>query len=480
MNEADAIIHKFLIFSQGPAPSGFRRIALNTNWTLAIDDDLAIAPVLGKGKRIGWLLGVPVDLDDEAVVTNELHLTGNGRTQTAWDEVKQRCAGSWLFIGLDGDQIELRPDADATIGAVFDPAQRRIASHAFLLAQEDYWQRLDQEARKSNEVEQDGWFTGGLTAHRGIYRLLPNHRLNTRDFEHRRIAMQLPSYRAEVEPLIAEISEEVRKVVRALRAHGKTAVCLTGGNETRAILAILREDAPDIDFVTIGYARDSRDLYLASRLVQIAGLRHRSVPSRRAAKDEIDQWLIGAGHAMAGTNAQFFPTTRSLDKRFLIGGLGGEVGRGFLWPKELPEHGPLDAAYILKRLKQPTTAQNLQTVSAWVERLPDKLDPYQILDLAYLELRMGPWAFAQPRMSGTVPSIHPLISYNQFARMWSIEPVRRANNELIRQIIEQNWPELLKVPINRWGNHRDFTDPIIEAIRHPKKIRRKIRQIAGL
>jgi hypothetical protein len=134
---------------------------------------------------------------------------------------------------------------------------------------------------------------------------------------------------------------------------------------------------------------------------------------------------------------------------------------------------------LLSRLKLPATGENLVVVEQWLQSLPDDLDPFQILDLAYLELRLGPWGFAQPRMRVVPRSIHPLLSYNQARRMWSIPPHTRVSNGLIRQMVERGWPQLLDVPINRYGDWRDRWQPFRRAIKRPDKAIRKLKQLLG-
>ncbi|MDZ4138884.1 MAG: hypothetical protein U1D66_08415, partial [Erythrobacter sp.] len=360
---------------------------------------------------------------------------------------------------------------------VFDPSQRRAASYAYLLAGDEYQSRLNLAEREVNDVERDGWFTAGLTAHSGIFRLLPNHRVNTRDFRMKRNPLRMPEYNENVDQTVDQMASEIAKVVAAVRADRPTEIGLTGGNETRAILAALRKQSADVTFVTVAFEASTIDVHLSKRIAKTHGLNHRILPQKKADERQQELWLIGAGHAMAGSNKHFHPSMEPLAGHVLVGGLGGEVGRGFLWPSTLSADEQISDAYILARLKQPLSPENLAAAMHWRTQLPENLDAFQVLDLAYLELRMGTWACAQPRMPMVPRAIHPLISYNQFSRMWSIPPAIRQGDQMIRVLIQRNWSELLDIPVNKYGDFRDHLFLFNRIIKRPDKVLRKIKQI---
>ncbi|MEE4209741.1 MAG: hypothetical protein V2I43_10790, partial [Parvularcula sp.] len=260
---SSSVAAKFCIFADQGGIRGFRTFALNGAWKIALDDSLEIFEVTVAHSRIGWLLGDPIDLVSGRFVDSAVDLPSPPVGETPWQQICRRFAGSWLYIATDGDNIELRPDACATIGTVFEPASRRFASYACILAQEDYFDRLNQGARAANQVDQDGWFTGGLTAHRGIYRLLPNHCVSSSDFVQRRLPVEMPAYTTTPDAMIEELLHETRTVISAVRKSRRTYVALTGGNETRALLAASRDDTHALTFVTLSYETDSLDLYLS-------------------------------------------------------------------------------------------------------------------------------------------------------------------------------------------------------------------------
>ncbi|WP_108788937.1 hypothetical protein [Erythrobacter sp. Alg231-14] len=479
MTFSDAIAGKFIIFASGDAPNGMRVVDLSARWKIALDDTIDVFPVHTQDARIGWLLGDPIDLPTGKLVNAAITLGTSHSDQSPWEEVCRRFAGSWLFIAIEGANLELRPDASATIGTVYEPQTKRIAAYTYLLTQEDYFSRLNEEGRIANRVDQDGWFTGGMTAHSGISRILPNHSLSTQDFVQRRIPMRMPRYGSDADAVLTDLLSELRVVVNAMKEARPTHIALTGGNETRVLLAAMREDAPKHSFINLQFDGAPLDRFLSKQLTEFCDLKLTILDAIEANPESKKEWLLYAGHAMSGANKDYYPSTQSLAGGVLIGGIGGEVGRGFLWNDGLSADETISIHSIVSRLKLPPTAENLEAVEHWAGSLPDGLDAFQILDLAYLELRLGPWGFAQPRMRVVPRSIHPLLSYNQFQRMWSLAPEMRTSNRMMIRLIELSWPELLQIPINRYGNWRDQWHPIWQAIQRPDKALRKIKQLLG-
>jgi hypothetical protein len=117
-------------------------------------------------------------------------------------------------------------------------------------------------------------------------------------------------------------------------------------------------------------------------------------------------------------------------------------------------------------------------VEAWMKTVPE-VDGYLTLDLAYLELRMSCWAFAQAYATPDNCAIHPLISRESFTAMLSLPPEWRRSNRMITRGIEIAWPELLSLPINRYGDYRDMLRPLGRAFRNPQLVVKKLRKRFG-
>ncbi|MCW1401746.1 hypothetical protein OKA06_05190 [Novosphingobium sp. MW5] len=455
-------------------------MALPGGLRLGADAGVRLFPLVVNGADMGAVLGHPIEIDAARMLTGPLALdlpapVSAGAVEAA---VMDRLAGSFLFVVAAGDGAFAYVDASATMGLVYDPERALAASSAELLLGADYEVRLDHSLIREFGADRDGWFTTGLTAHRGVYRLLPNHRLDLSGFAAaRHWPPSMPAYVSDPEGVVRAIGEDIGRSTQAALAEGACLQCLTGGNETRALLAANRAQEGKLEFVTLGVPGAEMDAYLAGRLVALGGLRHRVLPPVTASAEQMARWRRGAGHGQSGMNAVYHPTVGPLSGKVLIGGLGGEVGRGFLWPADLSEHTAITPEFLLTRLKLPHHPVLLPRVEAWLAGLPEGLDPWQVLDLAYLELRNGPWAFGQGYARQGPRDLHPLISRRQFTRMWSLPPAFRRSPGFLSLLTKQFWPELAAVPINSYGDWRDSLALIRKLWRRPDRAWRKLRQI---
>ena len=471
---------QFLISSaQAEAPAEATRHELAS---LAIDvfGELPVIPVRdGSGRLIGALLGTPIDLD--ARTLPQTLSIKSLLTRHNVDDVVEReiydLAGSFVFV-LDAEGTRrVYLDADGSKSLVYDPAGRRAGATAMtLLDEQDYCSRLRTDLHRRLGVDQAGWFPAGLTAHEGIFRLTCNHYLDLDSWTTRRhwprAAIQPVDDPA---PLFDAMLERIGRNVDVLRAAGDMHVALTAGTNSRFVLSALRARARQAQFVTVAAPAGALDVSGARALAGRFGLQHQVLPYRRATRAEAEAWQIRAGHCITGSNMFMHPSVRPLAGHYFLGGLGGEIGRGFLWLTASPDM-PIDARNIVDRLKLPREPELIEAVAAWLAPI-EHFDTLLKLDLAYLELRMSSWAFADAYANPVRGELHPMISRANFEAMLSVPWRMRRDNAVFREAIARAWPELLDLPINRYGDWRDAAKRVSDVVSNPRRAARKLKQI---
>ncbi|TKT80444.1 hypothetical protein XW59_008495 [Aquamicrobium sp. LC103] len=391
-----------------------------------------------------------------------------------------RLSGSFLFV-LDGwGTRRIYLDANGSKSLVYDPEARTAAATAALAISDprEYESRFRRDLYDALLVAQDGWFPAGLTAHRGLERLTCNHYL---DLDRWTQARHWP--RGPVEPAPDEaavlrlIADEVERAIEALAGDGEVHVALTAGHETRLLAACCRDRLNDVRFITVNAPGSGLDTTRARELSRRFGLAHAFLPYSEANEEEKRAWQRRVSHCLTGSNLTMHPSLRPLDGKIFVGGLGGEIGRGFLW-LNAEENTPVDAASIVSRLKFPPNAELTAAVEKWLSPLKH-LDSLLLLDLAYMELRMGSWAFAQSYALPRHREFNPLVSRRIYAAMLSTPPAWRRGNALIVHAIALRWPELLVLPINRYGGWRDRLAMARRIVSEPRRALRKLRQLGA-
>jgi len=477
----ESFAQQFLLSRESTPPvAHFASRELSHGFYLHTADSLPIVEIVHKDRQLGLLLGFPVDLENAIGLGPGARLAIDPRVSRDQmrDHLYERLSGSFIIILDISGNLQLCLDACGTLSLVYDRERQAVASTALLLLGTAYDDAFRPDLFRAFEVASDGWFSAGLTAHDGVERLLVNHCLTLPNFDvQRHWPTVLPDYCEDPESVIREIGTEVGLACRAFADLGEIDFALTGGFETRALLACNSELARHRQFVTVAVPGGERDVVLAQRLAQLARLNHRVLPTKVAGPAEAEEWTRLAGHCLTGMNRLYFPSVDPLAGRILVGGLGGEVGRGFLWPDGLTKDDRISTFELVDLLKLPRHSLLLERVEHWLQDIPEGLDAWQLLDLAYVELRMGTWAFAQAYTNPKKLDLHPLISRRQFRRMWSLPPTFRADGGLMRGLVEQFWPELLQVPVNAYGGWRDKLSVVTRALRRPDRALRKLRQL---
>lgn len=436
------------------------------------------------GRGIGLLLGTAIDHRAGQLVEDglQLDLPDDPAQRDAAIEVGlYKLGGSWLCVLASGELQRLYLDADGTMSAVYDPVQEAAASTAgLLLNDEAYVQRFNAGLYASLDIPGEGWFPSGLTAHRGIHRLLCNHYLDLTTFEARRHWPAEPfSHAGNPGESALKVAEIVRKSAEALLKRGKVAVALTGGNETRFLLAAYRQVIDQLTFVTVSAPSTQRDVELARRLAKRFNLRHIILPLREADAEQQLSWHYATGHCVTGPNMVSHPTIEPLLGQFdwFLGGLGGEIGRAFFWREQDTPESIMGAQELAPRFGMPLNGDVVDATERWMESVAGS-DALTKLDLGYLELRMSAWSAAQTYAQSFIDHEHPLINRDVYALMLNLPPEAKRGNVLIKSAIEQLWPELAEIPINRYGDYRDSLEVLLKAADH-KLVAKKLRKLWG-
>ncbi|MBL8772702.1 MAG: hypothetical protein JNK30_15065 [Phenylobacterium sp.] len=466
-------------------PAGSQTAVLNDLEVVTIGRIPLRRVYAADGALLGGFLGFPVDYRRGAVIQEDIRLDAPAPSAAQLDAFVEDFvfghSGSFLFILDQPTARRVYLDADGSLSAVYD-AERKVcaATAGLLLDREAYDARFRRELHEFLNVRADGWFPAGLTAHVGISRLMCNHYL---DLDEGRTHRHWPTGQIAItddpDAAIRRINASIVDTVRALHAGGRLTTTLTAGNETRMILAACREIKDQLNFYTVDSVETRLDAKRAQELAKRFGLNHRLLPIRYATPEQAEQWHARAGHSIGGPNMLSFPTVEALASfDFVSGGLGGEIGRAFFWRPTDTEASQHSAHDIAVRFGMPISPEVVSAVEQWMATVPP-VDGYLMMDLAYLELRMSCWAFAQAYATPDNYAIHPMISREAFAAMLSLPPDWRRTNRMIIRGIELAWPELLSLPINRYGDYRDVLRPLGRAMRNPNLVIKKLRKRFG-
>lgn len=408
--------------------------------------------------------------------------------QGGCDEIFRReiwpLSGRYFAFFSLGDEDRIYLDGLGSLSVVYDPEQRVVAGTAAdFMSEDEYQARFDSNLYQSLEIAREGWFPAGLTAHKGLERLMPNHFLDCKEWRqvrhnhYQKSVNRIPG----IDESLAKIFQAIQDtLLGALNSSRKITIGLTGGGDSRIIMAACKNLVEQVGFYTVSPPKPTNlsfDKIRAEELASRFGLRHKHLPFMEATDDEKEDWDRRVGHCVITANRTQFPSVYPLRSDICIGGLGGEVGRTFLWPN-LEALPPISATGIVDALKLPRDPQLIERVDRWLKGLP-ALPSTHVLDLAYIELRMGSWSSVQSYANPNAVVLHPLGSYLTMEAMLNLPKEYKKNDGMGTGFIRKYWPEVLSLPINRFGDYRDYVKPF-EKIFQMKKVYRRIRKFVRL
>ncbi len=244
------------------------------DWWLHSGQDLPVAKLcFAKGQGHLAFLGIGVDPDGDVITTELL-----ARKCARWYEAEQLiawlndCAGRFAFVITQGNLQRLYIDPLGSLGAVYDPVQQAAGSTLNLV--------LDRPVEENREypitaeaIRELGRFGFGHTPDHHVKRLIPNHFLDLTNFTQRRY-WPLPGDIFEPDArqqtaLTEDIVARLKQVISSLASHTQTHLPLSGGLDSRLLLACSKQSLDKIGLFSHAENQMSRkDTRIAARLAE--------------------------------------------------------------------------------------------------------------------------------------------------------------------------------------------------------------------
>ncbi|MEM1043014.1 MAG: hypothetical protein AAGI91_10330 [Bacteroidota bacterium] len=375
--------------------------------------------------------------------------------------------GRWVFVHEAG----VRLDPAGSFSVVYSAEHRTAASSPAVMPPDQLEADTNLE-RAIGLPEERAWYPFGLTPYRNVRRLLPGHLLPFDTFEPVRLPRS-PSLVGDDNALLDCIAQRLREQALTLVAGCGLSIPLTAGVDTRMILASLRDHTESIwSFTFQAGSRPGLDVFTAGYLAERLGLDHHVLP--RVRSDEVERrWFERTGRSVAAGSLRNAGATAQLPRdRVYLKGIAGELGRGFYYrPGDRPGMS-LSVEEIVTRLRLPPHETVLSAGRHWLEGAQTEAsDAFELLDMLYLENRLGCWA-APILLGNTVPpvSIWPQNQRTVLEAMRALSPETKRQQSAGLRVVERLWPDLLTVPINTpFG--------AFKREKRMKRIRQKVRRL---
>ncbi|MGF1605822.1 MAG: hypothetical protein ACFB22_05740 [Rhodothalassiaceae bacterium] len=461
-----------------PADWPKRRIG---DWTLAAHPDTRLAVLTNShGEPIGWVIDALAAFGPQSGEAEAASLTIQGATEPDIESALYGrdgggrsdgtglIGGNWTAILADP---RARSDTQAVgprvyLGAghslIYSPAHRIIATSHNLIPDV---RRDEALSRAVDPLTTGRFYCFGQTPFLGLKRLLPNHFLDLTRFQSQRhwpkaaLAPRLDG------PLAAaRLVDHAHQILdRLSRDYPGFQLPLSAGRDSRAVLACLRpivsRHPERIEAFTsrMGDRVSRIDAQIACRLARLAGLQHKVQQTAPAKADPaaVARAFVRIGEAKAGKILAAAGKAKAAPgpARVALPGMAGEVARAFYWHKVSPGPEHIQAPAMARRLQLPDLPSVLDAAQAWLDGLPQAVRdrPADVLDLAYVEMRLGCWDATSRYLFPGAQKAHLSVMATTLAidTMMHLPQAYRQAGRFQEDMIAYGWPALGALPYNQ-------------------------------
>lgn len=373
----------------------------------------------------------------------------------AFEHATAELSGRWiLFVSIRG-QARLYPDAGGTKSVFYTvsdlQSERWIGSQPRLIS-EAVTPTIDTETLEtfcSGNVK-NSW-PGDITPYKNIRQLLPNHYVDLGSGEVRRFWPYGPLPHYDTDTAAQKIGETLSAILTSVVARRHVAMPLTGGYDSRVLLACSGERKKHIEFFAVtDPGTPSHDTSIPKRLMSSLGLKGHIFHAKRFDKAFWDIYRQNVAEMFWDKGStKFFTFARYGDGWFVATGNIAELIRRCSYYRDGIHPSAISPAALAEKAGYEGNPVAIQAFERWLCDVPQDLD-MKVLDLFYWEHRVGNWISMGLTGLDTVCEVIPVYNCRTILEagvMVDIAP-RLEPYRLFRRICEMFEPVTASFPFN--------------------------------
>lgn len=406
------------------------------------------------GADLGRLVGWAIDDDHVVAESTSIRLSEGDDLSTFFRSLSGRFVLLWRD---DHGNILFREDSSGGYPAVFSAEHRVIASTVSVMERVVPLEADPEVAAIFQFPKRRGFLPFGLTSRRGVKRLMPNHVLDAREFTVERtwpseeFLLSLQEDGQDARALTKQAAEKVQRNIHAILRDGKAVLNLSGGHDSRMVLAASRGHVGSLHCITFG-EKGEINVHVGQKVASAAGVEHRIVSVLPVSQGDIDAWLHRSGYSMFDPVTEMAKTIEGIQTpgEFHLSGTGAELARATNWTSTDIGVRNLGVDTLMKRIRVPDVPVIRAAGQNWLDSIPRTADAATIMDIAKIEQIHGCWAgSAVYGHKIEVPTLYPFSGEWWNEIVLSLPQEFRCGARFYPEYMDILWPELRRIPINQ-------------------------------
>lgn len=410
---------------------------------------LPLVKIIKKNEISGFLLGWFTCNGIFYYEDNQLNIESE-----ITDEIYKNLCGRFLIIEKNVNDIRITTDPGSQLAVVYDECNKIVASSPAIISTCCKIEKNDEIVKEVTRFDNTIWYPFGLVPYEKIKRILPGRRLNLLSGEINSIQYQVDNLlNASPKTIAKNIFDRVSSNIYAISKSGPLKAHLTAGYDSRMVLSSCLLTVDNITWQTIKLDNTGAkiDCEVAKKITNLLNLKHEIIFFENAEKKDIEDWLERTSYCIKDAVSTLCTTIKvNDDKQFILTGSCGEVGRSFYWQEADINERDVTPEEIIFRLGFMKTQILVDNCNEWKKSLSESFDKTTILDIAYIDNRLGCWA--GPSVYGhdiEKPTISPFNEGEIYNLMLNLPKKYRLNQQFAVDYISFSNKILLSIPFNR-------------------------------
>ena len=396
-----------------------------------LDDAMVVLIGLGLDEETGCIATADELLSDDVALFSKRALT---------------LAGTYVAILATSQACHVATDPAGMLPVYYQKKTREMASSPALLSPLVKKKQLDGSFRFGGTND---WYPGVITPFADIETLPANHIFEYFEGKSNRLWPLADPEPRSYEIGVRQLAETIRNFVESLAGENDVLLSLTGGYDSRINFAAARNVIDKCHIFTIDTPNTKPcDRAIPRQLAEVASCQYHCYQSRQSPEDQLRLYDQITGGMAIGDRREILDACQEASKHgsvHLNGNLGA-LAKGFYWRGNNPKRFRPSA--VLRDFQGVPDAFQV-SVANWAAGVPG-LKATTLYNLFYLEQRGGKWM--APGETGSqlyYDSVTPFGSRRVFEIISALPTQKQCDGELLRDLVEVLWPELLQIPYCR-------------------------------
>ena len=379
------------------------------------------------------------------------HLTVD-RTTEEFERWIYTFGGRFICILVNNSVQTVYLDASGSLALVYRPDWKEAASTPTLLNWLHDHPVIDQNLAFHTH-KPNGYYRAGVTYDPFISRLQPNHVLDLATFTALR-HWPKPDFayfsEGETVEAVHQIVDCIKKTITAVHTKLPVYLSITGGKDTRILLAASRQHLKTMQFVSLGtYSpTGSDDLEWSRAFCKENGMDHTVVPTGEVGEFNRLCYQVRTGYCGASGRARSFDQGLrhvNLNSAYFTA-FDGAPAKAHWIKKHGPARHLINPKSMMRLIGIADNPDYQEVFDHWYAQLPD-LPPALLLDLLFIEMRAAGWS--GPHMYGMAPftaNLGPFVHRQVFGQQMQLPVEYRIKDRFFHDVADYLWPELNDYP----------------------------------